>query len=136
MTATDIVESPLGGLRILVAEGEEDGAVALTAVLRYNGFDTREVRTEADMMHAARETGPAVLILDLDLPGGDSLDAIRRVRALPHPPEVLVVTAHTAPATRAAALRAGAAAYLLKPADPIELVRLVIRLGEGTDAGS
>ncbi|QJW93278.1 response regulator [Frigoriglobus tundricola] len=129
MTATDIVESPLGGLRVLVAEGEEDGAVALTAVLRYNGFDTREARTEEDMMRTARETGPAVLILDLDLPGGDNCDVIRRVLKLPNPPEVVVVTAHTAPALRTAALRAGAAAYLLKPADPIELVRLVTRLG-------
>lgn len=129
MTATDIVINPLGGMRVLVAEGEEDGAVALTAVLRLHGFDAREARTEEVVIRMVRETAPAVLILDLDLPGRDRYNVIRRVCALPSPPAVLVVTGHTAPTVRASALKAGAAAYLLKPADPVELVALVTRLG-------
>jgi DNA-binding response OmpR family regulator len=129
MTATDIVMNPLGGVRVLVAEGEEDDAVALTAVLRLHGFDAREARTEEVVIRMVLETAPAVLILDLDLPGHDKYNVIRRVRALPDPPTIVVVTGHTAPTTRAAALKAGAAAYLLKPADPLELVQLVTRLG-------
>jgi DNA-binding NarL/FixJ family response regulator len=42
-----------------------------------------------------------------------------------------VVTAHTAEGIRHAATAAGAAAYLLKPADPAELARLVARLSRG-----
>jgi DNA-binding response OmpR family regulator len=125
MTATDLVKRPLGGARVLVAEGDADGSVALTAVLRLNGFDAREARTAADVLEATAETRPAVLVVDLDLPDGDGCALIRRARRFPNPPAVVVVTAHTAEGVRRAAAEAGAAAYLLKPADPVELARLV-----------
>jgi DNA-binding response OmpR family regulator len=128
MTATDIVKTALGGARVLVAEGDVDDSVALTAVLRFNGFDAHEARTEEDALRALRETRPSVLIVDLDLPGPDGCALIRRARRLPNPPAVIVVTAHTAPSARRAANRAGAAAYLLKPADPVELAKLVGQL--------
>jgi DNA-binding response OmpR family regulator len=131
MTATDIVKPVLGGTRVLVVEGDVDDSVALTAVLRLNGFDAREARTEKEALRATSETQPAVCVVDLDLPGGDGCALIRRVRRMPDPPAVVVVTAHTAPGVRRAALDAGAAAYLLKPADPAELARLVGQLGEG-----
>jgi DNA-binding response OmpR family regulator len=128
MTATDIVKTALGGARVLVAEGDVDDSVALTALLRFNGFDAREARTEEDVLRAVRETSPAVLIVDLDLPSADGCALIRRVRRLPNSPAVVVVTAHTAPSVRRAAISAGAAAYLLKPADPVELAKLVGQL--------
>jgi len=112
MTATDLVKPVLGGASVLVAQGDSDGSVALTAVLRLNGFNAREARTEEDVLTVVRETGPAVLVVDLDLPGVDGCTLIRRVRRLPNPPAVLVVTAHTAPGVRRAATEAGAVAYL------------------------
>lgn len=125
MTATDIVKRPLGGARVLVAEGDADDSVALTAVLRYNGFDAREARTADAALRATIETRPAVVVVDLDLPDGDGCALIRQVRRLANPPAVVVVTGHTSEKTRRAALDAGATAYLLKPADPIELAKLV-----------
>lgn len=132
MTATDIVMPVLGGPRVLVAEADPDGSVALTAMLRLNGFDAREARTGAAALVAASQTCPRVLILDLDLPDLDGCELIRRVRRLPAPPAVVVVTGHTADGVRKAAAQAGAAAFLLKPADPGDLARLVHQLcGEG-----
>lgn len=128
MTATDIVKRPLGGARVIVAEGDTDDSVALTAMLRLNGFDASEARTAEAALRATTETRPAVVVIDLDLPDGDGCTLIRRVRRLVNPPAVVVVTGHTAEKTRRAALDAGATAYLLKPADPIELAKLVGRL--------
>lgn len=128
MTATDIVKRPLGGARVLVAEGDTDDSVALTAVLRLNGFDAREARTAEAALKATSETHPAVVVVDLDLPDGDGCTLIRRVRRLVNPPAVVVVTGHTTEKMRRAALDAGATAYLLKPADPIELAKLVGKL--------
>jgi DNA-binding response OmpR family regulator len=134
MTATDLVKRPLGGARVLVAEGDSDDSVALTAVLRLNGFDAREARTAEAALKATAETCPAVLVVDLDLADGDGCALIRRARRLPNPPAVVVVTGHTAESVRRAAAAAGASAYLLKPADPSELARLIGQLsgpGEG-----
>jgi DNA-binding response OmpR family regulator len=130
MTATDLVMRPLGGARVLVAEGDPDDSAALTAVLRLNGFDAREARTAEAVLKTTSETRPAVLVVDLDLPDEDGCELIRRVRRLPNPPSIVVVTGHTAEGVRRAATAAGASAYLLKPADPVELVKLVGRLNE------
>jgi DNA-binding response OmpR family regulator len=131
MTATDIVLPVLGGPRVLVAEGDADASVSLTAMLRLKGFDAREARTGAAALACAAQTQPHVLILDLDLPDGDGCELIRRVRHLPAPPAVVVVTGHTQDGVRKAAKAAGAAAYLLKPADPDDLTGLVWRLSVG-----
>jgi DNA-binding response OmpR family regulator len=133
MTATDLVKRPLGGARVLVAEGDPDGSVALTAVLRLNGFDAREARTAEAALEAAAETRPDVIVVDLDLTDGDRCALIRRVRRLPNPPAVVVVTGHTAEGVRRAAVAAGASAYLLKPADPVELARIIARLSTGRE---
>ena len=93
MTATDLVKRPLGGARVLVAEGDADGSITLTAVLRLNGFDAREARTAEAALKATSETRPAVLVVDLDLSDGDGCSLIRRARRLPNPPAVVVVTA-------------------------------------------
>jgi len=125
MTATDLVKRPLGGARVLVAEGDPDDSLALTAVLRLNGFDAHEARTADAALKATAETNPAVLVVDLDLPDGDGCALIRQARRFPNPPAVVVVTGHTAEGIRRAATEAGAAAYLLKPANPTELAKLV-----------
>lgn len=131
MTATDIAMPALGPL-VLVAEADEDGAVSLTAMLRLKGFDAREARTGTAVLAAAASTRPRVVIVSLDLPDVDGCELIRRVRRLPDPPQVVVVTGHTAHAVRTAAAAAGAAAYFLKPADPDELAAAVRELSGGT----
>jgi CheY-like chemotaxis protein len=130
MTATDLVKRPLGGARVLVAEGDPDDSAALAAVLRLNGFDAREARTAEGALNAVSEIRPAVVVVDLDLPDGDGCALIRRVRRLPDPPAVVVVTGHAGQGVRRAATAAGASAFLLKPADPVELARLVGRLSD------
>ena len=131
MTATDIVLPVLGGPRVLIAEGDADASVSLTAMLRLKGFDAHEARSAAAALATVAKTRPHVLILDLDLPDRDGCDLIRQVRHLPHPPAVVVVTGHTQDGLRKAAKAAGAAAYLLKPAEPDDLAGLVWRLSVG-----
>jgi DNA-binding response OmpR family regulator len=128
ITATDMAMPALGGRRVLVVESREDDAAALAAMLRLNGFDARTARTGADALAAAAASQPHVIVLDLDLPDADGCELIRRLRARPDPPAVAVVTGHTRPAVRRAAAAAGAAAYLLKPAEPTELAALIDRL--------
>jgi DNA-binding response OmpR family regulator len=128
ITATDIAMPALGGRRVLVVESRADDAAALAAMLRLKGFDARTARTGADALAAAAAHPPQVVVLDLDLPDADGCELIRRLRARPDPPAVAVVTGHTGPAVRREAAAAGAAAYLLKPAEPDQLAALVGRL--------
>lgn len=128
LTATDLAARPLGGFRVLVVESDLDGAASLAAVLRLSGFDADEAHSGAEALRVAAATHPCAVLMDLKLPDADALRVIRQFRASPHPPAVVVVTGDTSPAARAAATAAGAADYLLKPADPQTLVGLVQRL--------
>jgi len=123
---TDIAEPVPGGVRVLVAGGGEDDGVILTAMLRLRGFDARAAGSAATALEVAASVPPQVLVLDPDLP--DWREVVRRLRARPAPPAVVFLTAYTSAAWRAAAAEAGAAAYLLKPADVEELVALLRRL--------
>jgi CheY-like chemotaxis protein len=125
MTALDVATPLLGGVRVLVAEGYEDDSAATAAVLRLNGFDAREASSAGEALRLFFEFRPSVLVTDLDLPDDDGFSLIFQVRQMPDPPKVVVVTAHCGAGVRLTAMRAGASAFLLKPADPEELVRLV-----------
>ncbi|MDP9863220.1 MULTISPECIES: response regulator [Streptosporangium] len=65
---------------------------------------------------------PDVVLMDLQLGEGvDGVEATRRVRALPSPPQVLVLTTYETDADIVRAIDAGATGYLLKACPPEEL---------------
>jgi DNA-binding NarL/FixJ family response regulator len=101
------------GMRALV-DGEEDLAVVGEASDAYS----------AEQLVAA--VRPDVVLMDLNLgtgPGGAEVTA--RLRALPEPPRVLVLTTYDTEADILGAIDAGASGYLLKDAPPDELFRAI-----------
>ena len=109
--------------------------------------------TLADLGHRAEEApdGAAALrhlggggaadavLLDLRMPGMDGLEVLRRVRALPHPPPVAVLTAVPTASNTIEAMRLGAVDHLAKPVGRDELAGLLARLllaGAGPDAAA
>lgn len=81
--------------------------------------------------------GGAVDVVLMDLRFGTTdtgADATRRIRALPHPPRVLVLTNYDTDADILAAVEAGASGYLLKDAPPDELVVAVRAAAAGESA--
>lgn len=127
LTATDIAPRRLGGGRVLVVETGEDSAACLTALLRMNGFDARAARSGFEAMRELASLRPRAVILDLDLPDMNAHDVILRARKQLKPAAcaVIVVTAHADAEHRSEAMQAGANTYLVKPADPIALVKLL-----------
>ncbi|MFO0823917.1 MAG: response regulator transcription factor [Gemmataceae bacterium] len=73
-----------------------------------------EAENTKDATAALERERPDVLVLDLTLPGGGSLDLIRTLRMRNDPPHVLVLTMHDDPAYARAALSAGAIGYVVK----------------------
>lgn len=125
MTATDFAMPALGGWRVLVVDADADAAASTAGVLRLYHFDAHTARTGAAVLSAVAADPPAAVVIDLDLPDADPCEVIRRVRARPNPPAVVVLTGHTDLAHRRAAAAAGADKYLLKPAEPAELAALL-----------
>lgn len=89
-----------------------------------------EAADGAQAVAMATELDPDVLLLDLSLPVLNGIEVTRRVRELPRPPAVLLLSAYDDENYVVAALEAGALGYLIKTAhaeDVIAAVRAVAR---------
>lgn len=95
----------------------------LASLLRTDGrFEVAgEAGNGADGVELVRRVRPDVVILDLSMPEVDGLEALRRLRALPNPPRVLILSMHDELQLVSQALRDGADGYLLKDSMDDEL---------------
>ncbi|KJL48509.1 Response regulator protein VraR [Microbacterium hydrocarbonoxydans] len=81
------------------------------------------------------ETGPDVVLMDLSLGDGvGGIEATKRVKALPEPPAVLVLTTYDTESDILRALDAGAAGYLLKDVPPQDLFAGIRSVARGQPA--
>ncbi|MFI7315909.1 response regulator transcription factor [Streptomyces venezuelae] len=106
---------------LLVVEDDPDLGLALRTVLDRAGYETvlaEDGQTALRLLFAER---PALMILDLVLPGLDGWEVLDRTRDMTDLP-VLILSGRTSPAERVRGLRAGADDYLTKPFDTQELL--------------
>jgi DNA-binding NarL/FixJ family response regulator len=85
----------------------------------------------AQVFEAVRRYRPDVVLLDIRMPGVNGLTAMERLRALPDPPRVAVLTTFDVDEYVSQALRLGAAGFLLKDTEPDQLVRAVRDIAAG-----
>ncbi|WP_425307348.1 response regulator transcription factor [Ammonicoccus fulvus] len=77
------------------------------------------------------QTAPDVVIMDLRMPGGDGVTAIRALQKRGNPARILVLTTYDTDRDILAAVQAGADGYLLKDAPRAELVRAIRDVAAG-----
>jgi DNA-binding NarL/FixJ family response regulator len=76
-------------------------------------------------VQAAQKLRPDVVLLDLRMPDGDGLTALRGLAETGNPARVLVITSFTDPGAVLPAIRAGAAGYVYKDIDPAALATAI-----------
>jgi len=117
----------LAGERILVVEDNQKNMKLFRDVLNATGFETLEATTGKGALALAVEHVPALVLMDIQLPDIDGVDALARMRAdartaaIP----VLALTAQAMHGDRERFLAAGFDGYLSKPVNIVELVRTV-----------
>src|SRR5499433_4582165 len=109
-------------MRLLLVEDNEELARLLAQRLQAAGYETDLLTTAAEALAAVTTTRYAAMVLDLGLPDGDGLSALREIRRGEDPLPVLVLTARGGLQDRVSGLRSGADDYLVKPFAFEELV--------------
>jgi CheY-like chemotaxis protein len=102
---------------ILLVEDNERNLKLLRDVLDYAGFDVRVARTAEDGITLAASEPPDLVLMDLQLPGIDGMEALRRLRQSPRTAgiPVVAVTAQAMKQDRERVLEAGFNGYIEKP---------------------
>ncbi len=119
--------------RVLVVEDDAKIAQLLLDYLRSDGFDAEAVADGQLALRRIEQSPPAVVILDLMLPGLDGIGVCRAVRAFSDVP-ILMLTARVDELDRLLGLDTGADDYVCKPFSPREVlarVRSLLRRVQG-----
>lgn len=127
---------------ILVVDDEAAIVEVVALYLRRDGFQVRVAHDGLEALAAIDDHMPALVVLDVMLPGLDGLALMRRLRADPSADiPVILLTARSQEADRIYGLELGADDYVTKPFSPAELVsrvKAVLRRthkSEGSDRG-
>jgi DNA-binding NarL/FixJ family response regulator len=120
-------------IRVLVADDDALVRAALSMMLA--GADdiaiVGEVTDGNEVARAVAEHEPAIVLMDIRMPGMDGLAATELLRAQDNAPEVIVLTTFEADDYVLRALRAGASGFLLKHTPPADIVRAVRAVAAG-----
>lgn len=113
----------MNATRVLVVEDNERNLKLVRDVLQYAGYEIIEASTGEDGVELAQSLSPDVILMDLQLPDIDGMEALRRIRESPVTADVpvIAVTAFAMQDDRARAIDAGFDGYLEKPLNVREL---------------
>jgi DNA-binding response OmpR family regulator len=123
--------------KILIVDDDPDVRQGMHIRLKANHYDTFFAIDALSGITEARKHEPDLIILDLGLPAGDGFVVMERLKANPYLAviPVIVVSARDVLANKERALKAGAKAFLQKPVDNAELLKVIRQaLGEPAQA--
>ena len=104
------------GIRVLLVDDEERFVINMSRLLAARGF---QVEVAGDGLEAVEKYrlsgGMDVVVMDVNMPRLDGMEAMRRIKALDPEAEVIILTGHGSQEDGVRALRLGAFDYLAKP---------------------
>ena len=118
---------------ILIVEDNEKNMKLARDILQAKGYATLEAETGEEGVRVALEKIPDVVLMDIQLPGINGIEAFRQLRGDPRTAAIPVValTASVTPTDRTQITQAGFNAFLGKPIDLKEFLATVKRMVEG-----
>ena len=96
-----------------------------STLLEESGHSVLQASDGPDALTALASMSPDLMLLDLGLPGMGGLEVLARVRDLPSPPRVVVITADDTPETLLKAIGGQVDGYVTKPFAPAAIVEVI-----------
>lgn len=118
---------------VLIVEDNEKNMKLARDILNAKGYETLEATTGEEGVRLAKERKPDLVLMDIQLPGINGIEALRQIRAdaLTAGIPVVALTASVTPTDRGAINAAGFDAFIGKPINLKEFLETVKRLVGG-----
>ena len=113
--------------RVLIADDSRFFLHSLERLLEAEGYEVYTAENGHQAVEVARLRNPSLIILDIEMPQLDGIEACRKIKDIPElsPVPVLFVSSHTSSEVRLRGLRAGGEEFLTKPFVPEEILTQV-----------
>ena len=100
-----------------IVDDEESVRRGLDRLIRSAGLDVETFATGAEFLQSLESHSPDCVVLDLHMPHGNGFEVQARLKESKSLVPVVVITGHDTDESRERVMKAGVAAYLLKPVD-------------------
>lgn len=116
--------------RALVIEDHPDNLRLMEYALRHAGYEVVAAMSGEDGVRMALESSFAFIVTDINLPGLDGYEVVRRIRRSPAHGAVpiIAITSHAMAGDRERILGCGCNGYFEKPIDPLTIVARIHQL--------
>jgi UDP-3-O-acyl N-acetylglucosamine deacetylase len=121
---------------VLVVDDEASIRRSLEGVLKDEGFSVVLAEDGESAIRLLMNTRPALVLLDIWMPGMDGLETLRKIKEIHADLPVVMISGHATISTAVAATRAGAMDFLEKPLDLSGTIQVVRRVLNQADAAN
>ena len=112
-------------MKILIVDDERRSLATMKKVLARRGYDADTADNGLEALDKLNDFDTHVVILDVKMPDMDGMETLRAIKRKFPIVEVIMLTGHGTNESALEGLKAGASAYLIKPADIDELIKKV-----------
>jgi DNA-binding NtrC family response regulator len=114
-----------GNHRVLIIDDERPVLMTLEALLKRHGYDVDTAGTASQGVKLLKSNLPSLVLLDLQLPDGNGLEMLDRIKTELSKVQVIILTAHDSLHNAIESIKRGAFHFISKPYAPEELLSLV-----------
>ena len=125
----------MAGEKILLVEDNPVNRRLAEFLLRSQGYQVLQAETAQQAFEIVKNEKPALIVMDIQLPGMDGLEATKKLKENPATSDIpiVAVTSYAMKGDREKALAAGCAGYITKPIDKATFVQEVaLHIGNKT----
>jgi DNA-binding NtrC family response regulator len=108
-------------IRVLIVDDDEKLRRSLADLLVGDGYHVLAVEDGYAAIEAVRDGDWGIVLLDLKLPGLDGFEVLKKIKEMNKGTEVIMITGYSTVENAVAAMKAGAADYVVKPFAPDEI---------------
>jgi CheY-like chemotaxis protein len=110
---------------ILITDDNAQNLYLARFLLEQKGYTVCEAHNGEEAVASSLAEMPSLILMDIQMPGMDGLEATRRIKSRSHAPLIVALTARAMSGDRELILAAGCDGYIEKPIDPANFVSKV-----------